>query len=392
MGCNSLMSSNLTLVSPGPVESCRTDYASFTFKLNYADAEHDLFAYAYDLAERILPTGKPMELSRGQHFDARYRHPSGVTLELSGADSHQSTKGMGLLTVPGSCWGSLDASERRDLIVDIYKWPGFYRCTRWDPQITVLEPQISISEIIDEVAAGRLWAARFTSQQPWERRDITGALKESPTQYFGSTQSDIRLRLYDHGVKFDWQVPSLRVEAQLRGSPADQHFARLGSRCYEERDAQPLLVCMEERTVKDALTQHADLRDTSKWEGRPKPRNWRRDAPRPAWWDEMLQHEADPLSITHRAELDWSKTVDAMVDQYGRKLWLYCAQQTFERGMSTEEVWSDLFVRCAGKLKKGDDDLLANAIPRGSKTLARKAVRDATRAGTLRQEGLEETK
>lgn len=381
----------LTLVSPGPVESCRTDYSSHTFKLHRPDAEMDLFAYSYDLAERILPTNKPFEMFRGRHFDRRWGHPSGISLEVSDADSHLSTRGMALLVIPGAAWGSLDAAERRDLIVDIYKWDGYFRTTRWDPQITVLNPMITIEEIIKEVTAGRLWAARFTSQQSWGQRDIAGDLKESPTQYFGSTQSDIRLRLYDHGVKHDWRVPSLRVEAQLRGEPADQHFTRLGRRCYDERDTEALLICMEETTVKDALTQHADMRDTTKWEGRRKPRNWRRDAPRPAWWDEMLQHKADPLSISHRADFDWDRTVDALVNQYGRKLWLWHAREAFRAGKSSEQVMSDLLLRCGGMLRKGDEELLAEAIPRGSKGLAREALRKAREEGTLFGEGLEKT-
>lgn len=388
-GTSHLMTVALTLVSPGPVESCRTDYSSHTFKLHHPDAEMELYAYSYDLAEKVLPTGKPFEAFRGRHFDMRWGHPSGISLEVSDADSHLSTKGLALLTIPGAAWGSLDASERRDLIIDIYKWPGYYRTTRWDPQITVLNPSITIEEVIEEVAAGRLWAARFTSQQSWGQRDISGALKESPTQYFGSTQSDIRLRLYDHGVKHDWRVPSLRVEGQLRGEPADQHFTRLGKRCYEERDTAPILVCMEELTVKDALAQHADMRDTSKWEGRRKPRNWRRDAPRPAWWDEMLSHKADPLSITHRADLDWDRTIDAMVTQYGRKLWLWHARECFAKGMSSEQVMSDLLLRCGGQLRKGDEELIAAAIPRGSKELARKALKTARSEGTLFAEGLE---
>ena len=386
------MSPTLSLVSPAPVESCRTDYSSHTFKLHHPGAEDDLFAYAYDLAERVLPTGKPFEAFRGRHFDIRWGHPSGISLEVSDADSHLSTKGLALLTVPGAAWGSLDGTERRDLIIDIYKWDGYFRTTRWDPQITILNPQITINQIIEEVAAGRLWAARFTSQQSWGQRDITGSLKESPTQYFGSTQSDIRLRLYDHGVKHDWRVPSLRVEAQLRGEPADQHFARLGKRCYEERHAEPIFVCMEETTVKDALTQHADMRDTSRWEGRPKPRNWRRDAPRPEWWDEMLSHKADPLSISHKADLDWDKTIDAFVNQYGRKVWLWHARECFRAGKSSEQVMSDLLLRCGGMLKKGDEELLAASIKRGSKDLARKACKNARKEGTLRGEGLESAK
>ena len=391
-GATHFMPATLSLVSPAPVESCRTDYSSHTFKLHHQGAEDDLYAYAYDLAERILPTGKPFEAYRGRHFDLRWGHPSGVSLEVSDADSHLSTKGLALLTIPGSAWGSLDGSERRDLIVDIYKWNGYFRTTRWDPQITILNPRISIQEIIEEVAAGKLWAARFTSQQSWGQRDISGSLKESPTQYFGSTQSDIRLRLYDHGVKHGWRVPSLRVEAQLRGEPADQHFARLGRRCYEERHAEPIFVCMEETTVKDALSQHADMRDTSRWEGRPKPRNWRRDAPRPEWWDEMLSHKADPLSISHRADVDWDTTMAALKEQYGRKLFLWSRKEAATKGKSTAEVLDEFVVSCASKLKKGDDELLAAQVPGLNKKACRESVRKAQRIAALWAEGLEDPK
>jgi len=79
-----------------------------------------------------------------------------------------------------------------------------------------------------------------------------------------------------------------------------------------------------------------------------------------------------------------------MVEQYGRKFWLWHARQAFREGKSSEQVLQDFLTRCGGMLKKGDDDLIAKAIPRGSKTLVREAARKATRAGTLMAEGLEE--
>ena len=261
------MKNTVYLASPGPVESIRTDYSSHTFKIHTQAHEDELFAYTWDLAEKILPTGERLEPSKGQYFDVKYHHGSGISLEMTPLDSKKTTAGCGLLVLPGAAWGSLTAAERRDLIIDIGDWPGFYRTTRWDPQITVLNPPITIQEVIEEVAAGRLWAARFQSQMPWEKRDKDGLLLEPPTQYFGSPQSNVRLRIYDHGAKHDWQIPSLRVEAQLRKDVADQHFRRLHTRCSTEVDADPLFVCQEEETVKDTLKQHAVLKDTSKWEG-----------------------------------------------------------------------------------------------------------------------------
>ena len=221
---------------------------------------------------------------------------------------------------------------------------------------------------------------------PWEKRDKDGLLLEPPTQYFGSPQSNVRLRIYDHGAKHDWQIPSLRVEAQLRKDVADQHFRRLHTRCSTEVDADPLFVCQEEETVKDTLKQHAVLKDTSKWEGRKKPRKWAQEAPEAPWWEEMLSHTADPLTLTHRAELDWDKTIDALMEQYGRKLFLWSSREAFLRGVSSAEVMDELRMNCAKKLKKGDDALLASQLPKGMKQQARDTCRRASAEIARRQE------
>lgn len=380
------MRTDLKLVSSGPQESCRTDYSSHTFKIHTEEHANEMHAYVWSLAEKILPTGRPLEVLRGQFFDFRYAHPSGLSLEISGADSMKSTRNCASLICPGGCWAALDAAERRDLIIDISTWPGYYRTTRWDAQITALNPPVTIYEIIDQVAAGNLWAARIASQQSWERRDKEGLIIEPPTQYFGSPQSNVRVRIYDHGAKHDWRVPSLRVETQLRKDTANQHFSRLASRCLSEADADPLFVRQEELTVKDALMQHADLKDTSMWAGRRKPRNWAQEAPRPSWYAEMLEHTADPLQIAHKAELDWEKTIDAMVEQYGRKLFLWSSKKALEENRTSADVMDELRTRCATKLKKGDDTLLAEQVKRGYKQIAKETVRRSQNTAALQEE------
>ena len=384
------MNPHLRLVSTGPADSCQTDYLSATFKLPTQEAEDDLYGYSWGLAEKVLPVGWMNDPTKGRYFEAVYSHKAGLSLEITPTDSPRSTRGCALLTIPGACWAALDASERRDLIIDIRGWPGFYRCTRWDPQITVIDPPATIDRVISDVNSGYLWPARFGQHQQWEKRDKDGLLVEPPTQYFGSTQSNVRLRIYDHGAKHDWQVPSLRVEAQLRKDVADQHFRRLAERCYSEREADPLFVHQEELTVKDALAQHADLRDTSKWAGRPKPRKWAQTAPKPGWWEEMLQHAGEPLSVAQRAELDWDQTMAALKEQYGRKLFLWSRREAACTGKTTAEVLEDFVLSCASKLKKGDDQLLADQVPRGNKSACRESVRRAARTAALWEEGLEE--
>ncbi len=194
------------------------------------------------------------------------------------------------------------------------------------------------------------------------------------------------MRIYDHGAKHGWQTPSLRVETQLRKDTADQHFSRLGDRCISESTADPLFVSQEERTVKDALMQHADLKDTTAWAGRPKPRNWASEAPRPDWYAEMLSHTADPLTIAHKAELDWDRTMEACIEQYGRKFFLEISRLALVEERATADVLTDFYVNCAKKLKRGDDALLASVLPAGRKKVARQLIRNATSEIARREE------
>ncbi len=344
----------LELVSPKSVGSCRTDYSSHTFKLHTPDAEDELFAYCNDLAERVLPVKGFEPVRKGKHFDLVWSHKSGVSLEITPTKSDKSSAGTALAVFSGGVWGALDASERRDLIIDMRHWPGYMRTTRWDPQITTLNPSVDVAEIARRVADGELWAAGFTQQNPWGPRNLDGTWSSSPTQYFGSPQSLVRLRIYDHGVKWGWETPSLRIEAQIRKRYADDHFRRLAERCYEQRSAPPLLVNAEERSVKDALSQHADFRDTSAWKGRPRPKKWRQTAPIPEWWTEILRHEGDPLSLTHKPAVDWDRATDVGLEQYGRKVACALIRDTCNEETPFDVQCAALGLRACQFLKRED--------------------------------------
>ena len=138
--------------------------------------------------------------------------------------------------------------------------------------------------------------------------------------------------------------------------------------------------------MKDTLKQHAVLKDTSKWEGRKKPRKWAQEAPEAPWWSEMLSHTADPLTLTHKAELDWDKTIEALVEQYGRKIFLWSSKKALIEQRTSADVMEELRTRCATKLKKGDDALLASQVPAGAKRVARDTVRRASAEIARREE------
>jgi hypothetical protein len=100
----------------------------------------------------------------------------------------------------------------------------------------------------------------------------------------------------------------------------------------------------------------------------------------------MLSHSADPLAIAHKAELGWDKTLAAMIEQYGRKLWLEVMRTSLSGELNEDEVMSCILLLCANKLKKGDDALLASAVPKGAKRAAREAYRLHTNAAATAME------
>ena len=377
------------LASPTAQESCRSDYMTLTYKLSSRDDEEDLFAYLYDFAEKVLPTGEFDGPHRGRHYERSYSHRAGVNFEMSPLDSDKISRGYWALSVSGRGLGALDAKERCNLIYDLRNWPGFKRCTRWDPQITVLNPQKRVDEIVDDVREGNLWSGKMQSSQVYERRDHLGGIKEPPTQYFGSASSNIRLRVYDHGAMHGWETPSLRVEAQMRKAPADQHFRRLAERLTTELEYEPLFLSQEALTVKQALQQHADFRDTSKWAGRKKPEKWRQSAPVPSWWTELLQVEADPLAISHKPEVTWVQAMESMFPQYGRKLVLFVIHTALKEGKSHFEVMDEVLCRAAAYVKLEDASALADALPDEDPQLIKRLVRQWTDAAARHTEGHE---
>lgn len=346
----------MELASTGPHESVRTDYLTVTFRFKTDEQEQDLLAYFHDLAEKVLPSGGFRPTRAGRHYALVYQHDSGVTVETSPPSSGRSTHGSMSVTLSGGLWGALDAWERSCLIRDIRQWPGYYHCTRWDPQITVLDPPITVAQVVEEVEAGRLWATGFSQQNPWGQRKADGSFVSSPTQYFGSPASSIRLRIYDHGAVHSWAIPSLRVEVQIRKRYATDHFNRLAARCIAERETPPLLVTAEELSVKDALVQHADFRDTSRWEGRQRPTKWRQTAPKSPWWDEILQHRGDPAQLSHKPAVTLERAEAACKIQYGRKLSMGWLVQMVKARSSWKLVMFRFLLECGEHLKP--DDLL----------------------------------
>ena len=350
----------LTDLKPVAQPSCRTDFSTHTIKTPNEDSVDELFGYAYGLAEHILETQVPWQPSRGRHYPFVYIHPSGVSLRCHRpasspeSEHYSSTYGTAVVELSGKAWGSLDQQERNRVITDIRGWDGFYHTTRWDAQITILEPEVSAEEIVRQVETGHLWAAGYNSAEHRGPRNRDRDLLSGATQYFGGKESRVRARLYDKAAEAGWDTAALRAEVQFRREPADQHFRRLAERCLQEDGTEPLFLSAEQTTVKDALAQHLDLRDTSKWAGQRKPKNWAQEAPKARWWTTALGEAHDPLAIDYKAAATLDQSIEQMAAQYGRKFVLWVIKEAYRRDLQHGMVAIDFLGRCGSRLKDED--------------------------------------
>ena len=110
----------------------------------------------------------------------------------------------------------------------------------------------------------------------------------------------------------------------------------------------------EELTVSAALNQHLDYRDTSRWAGGRKPKNWAQSAKRVQWWDQMLSERGDPLAISYHRENTLDQSVDRMIEQYGRKFALWILHRAGEDGHAVTDLLIHTFARCVARTREED--------------------------------------
>lgn len=376
------------------------DWLSMTFKVPRGDYLDDLFALTRALADEIDPSGEWTPPRRSRHFAHQTRHPSGLQFQFTPPETPDSPRpavsqpgfsgfqsGLASLEIGGSCLSSMLPADRGHLYEVLRDWPGRYHCTRLDLQATRLQFDPDVLEIIRKVEAGELWPKGFGRGMTYATRDLHGNICEAPTQYFGGRESDVRARIYDKGAERGWPVPAVRFELQLRGEPAEAHFRRLVDRTRIHPGDHFGVMTQEDRTVKDALGQHLDLRDTSRWAGEAKPKNWARSAPVPDWWQAMLDGPPAELRIGRKAPPDLKRSWDTCLDQYGRKLALEVLRRCAQDGELPEDVLEDFFLQALARTKREDLAVLADACPDVPREEVRRVLDDWQEQAALWTEG-----
>jgi hypothetical protein len=394
-GQNSLMGSIAEWVEH-PVESKRCDWFTGTFVLHTGEHEDNLIGLAHELAALSDPRSAPQPLRTGRHFThVRQYDTSGVVLQytprvgLDGSPVDKKNAGLASLTLSGRFWGSLSAPDRGAVSDTLRTWDGFKQATRLDFQMTVLNPEVGASELVALVEEGLVWPKGFGQGYAYGRRNLHGEFTQTPSYYFGGKESRVTARCYDKAVESDWDVPAVRHELTLRDAPADQWFRRLSAVAKTELHQPPLLHRGEELTVSAALDQHLDYRDTSRWAGGRKPKNWAQSAKRLQWWDQMLAEKGDPLAISYFRENTLDQSVDRMIEQYGRKFALWVLHRAGEDGEAVTNLLIHTFSRCVARTKDEDVSALLEEMQPEDRQRVQRWLRKLQREASVIAERME---
>lgn len=339
-----------TLVPPGPTPSCRVDYGTWSFKLTTLQSCEDLLNFGWQIGHHVLQRGEMHGPRTGRLFSEVWSHDSGVQVEFTPPDSDKRNAGTGILTVPGSVFAALDSSERVALYLEIHSYEGYYRCTRLDTQLTVLQPPVNIFRFVRDCNSGLIWPKGYSASMPYQEMDRAGNFRKPPSMYWGTPDSPSRIRVYDHGAKWEWPVETLRFEVQQRKRNADDTFRALVNAVKAEVDTQPLFLAGEANLVKAVKREKADLRDTTDVDREALGGKWLRKAPRLKWYAELVDAPGAPVERTARPVPTLGQSMDASIDQYGGNIGAWCLQTMALEGCTFKQAAEAYVLRAVGKM------------------------------------------
>lgn len=351
------------------VPSCRIDTLTLTYRAPTVSVYDDICDLAYQV-NSYVDGGRPLKFKgKGKHFTHVFSGGGLVVLEgtppvnSDGSASEARNAGCLALTLNGQFFAACDVTERQALLLQFSAQQGFYHCTRMDGQITIVNPEQSAEWIVSEVDDGALWAAGFQSQRVYGTKNRDGDFVSGATQYWGGLGSEITARSYNKGLEAGWSEPAVRHELQLRKTRARDRFIQLRGALQRQSEAAPLFLTAEADFVKTMLSQDLDYRDTGKWRGKRKPKNWAQSAPTAGWWREATGCATDDFEYSRRPKSDLDQSDEARRAQYGRKEALKILKDAINSDQLIQEVLMDSFLKNVLMTREGDAALIALELP-----------------------------
>ena len=272
---------------------CGPDTIHCTFKEGPYRTPEDFACLLQEFqVERDLPTSAVIRDRGVSGFEnSAIDSAAGLRLDWTKADGDGANKGYFCLQVKGEWFDKADGPTTVDLIqlLDAY---GTYRVTRLDIQQTVCTKKYLTPWFITAFDAGAL---RVIGKKYYEPRGKKSGADDYPagaTLYHGSRTSERFARQYDRHKKVDVGPPRRRDEIEIKGDSCRRLWDELLGELAQGEQTEQARVDRLAAFSKSAIRAYLPIRDTSRWLGKPLPKDWAQYAEEPMNWKELFEEEA----------------------------------------------------------------------------------------------------
>ena len=253
-------------------------------------------------------------------------------------------------------------TDQMRALEELYDFPGKYHFTRLDCQVTTLTPSMSAEDICDAVRLGNLWIKGYKQWEPRGQKDKDGKPTSGLSAYFGSPASARQAKSYNKAIEQGWETEARRDEQMLRGKWAEEHTSII-IRGIAGASSENEAISAYTKSVSSVIAQHMQYLDLS---GQPKPlpKDWARSAKVPKWWNETLEQDFQPVTITRKVTDDLDEKMIHCRKQYARIIAAYMAKRVRDgRSESFLQSTIDTSMEFLAHLKEEDAQDIAQGLP-----------------------------
>jgi hypothetical protein len=365
--------------------SLRPDWLTTSFRSATADHMNRVFALAQDIAASVPGQAGFQECSPGRHFSVGYSSGVGVSFMATPPATGLHNQGVSVIHLQGTFWAHANSELQMRTLEELAEFEGRYRFTRLDAQVTTLEPEHTAEQVLEDVAAGRLWIKGYNSWKPDGVRDIDGQPCNGVTVYFGAPSSDKRVRTYNKAAEQGWDIPARRDEVQLRQDWANTHTQLIAQAIAGAKTPEAAYLAYQQ-ACSALIAQHMQYLDIT-GVARPRPKNWARGRQAPKWWRDTLSQEFEPVLLSRRVTDDLEEKMNHLVSQYGRIGAAWMAKRVLEgKSDSFAQASYDFALRMLQKLSNEDLEELVRDLPKDQQRAFMKAAQGSADLGASHSE------
>lgn len=383
-------------------ERCGPDTLHITFKEGPYRSPEEFGALLQEFqVERDLPTNAVVRDRGVSGFEnSAIDSAAGIRMDWTKLGGEGPNAGYFCIQVKGEWFDQADGETAADLIqlCDAY---GTYRITRIDIQQTIVTRKYLTPWWITAFDAGALRVIGKKYYEPRGKKSGSDMYPAGATLYHGSRTSERFARQYDRHKKVDVGPPRRRDEIEIKGDSSRALWAELVEALGQCEQTGQLRGDRLAEFSKSAIRAYLPIRDTSRWLGKPLPKDWAQYAEEPMNWKELFEQEAMGISPAPKRVTGLLKSYRYAYSNFGAAVSVTAAQafvEGLQRGETPQEASNGAYCKLMDDFVLGANEVRAREfiaeLPRSIRDQVEEhwmglLANAASNAERVRDEGLE---